>query len=259
MVEVGELVAPHGISVSLETLEHGRRLTLRADSAQTALATGRFASPAASVPVVSDTRGSRRRAAAGPCVHPVRTARRRRPWARLRLPAGAEPAFAARRGAAHRRSGDRHAVVLLAPGDAPARTGDRGRRRSARVGLARRPRRGAGRVLSDTLGVLRAARRGLGVRGGGASCAAVRRRGAARPPTRSRRTCRTGPTTAPPTGTAPRPAGRSATASPSVVESCATPACRSRAVELDSWFYRTRSRRPIAEIGYPHDVPPTGM
>ncbi len=31
-----------------------------------------------------------------------------------------------------------------------------------------------------------------------------------------------------------------------------------RAVELDSWFYRHETSRPIAEIGYPHDVPPTG-
>ncbi|HEY1740555.1 MAG TPA: Sip1-related alpha-galactosidase, partial [Acidimicrobiia bacterium] len=32
-----------------------------------------------------------------------------------------------------------------------------------------------------------------------------------------------------------------------------------RAVELDSWFYPHETPRPIAEIGYPEDVPPTGM
>ena len=32
-----------------------------------------------------------------------------------------------------------------------------------------------------------------------------------------------------------------------------------RAVELDSWFYPHETARPIAEIGYPEDVPPTGM
>ena len=39
---------------------------------------------------------------------------------------------------------------------------------------------------------------------------------------------------------------------------CATPACRSRAVELDSWFYRheTPARSPRSAI--PHDVPPSG-
>ncbi|MCB1269692.1 MAG: hypothetical protein KDB19_16350, partial [Microthrixaceae bacterium] len=31
------------------------------------------------------------------------------------------------------------------------------------------------------------------------------------------------------------------------------------AVELDSWFYRHETPRPIDEIGYPHEVPPTGM
>jgi hypothetical protein len=31
-----------------------------------------------------------------------------------------------------------------------------------------------------------------------------------------------------------------------------------QAVELDSWFYRHETSRPIAEIGYPHDVPPSG-
>jgi Raffinose synthase or seed imbibition protein Sip1 len=31
------------------------------------------------------------------------------------------------------------------------------------------------------------------------------------------------------------------------------------AVELDSWFYPHETPRPIAEIGYPSDVPPTGM
>ena len=31
-----------------------------------------------------------------------------------------------------------------------------------------------------------------------------------------------------------------------------------RAVELDSWFYRHETSRPIDEIGYPHDVPPSG-
>jgi hypothetical protein len=31
------------------------------------------------------------------------------------------------------------------------------------------------------------------------------------------------------------------------------------AVELDSWFYPHETPRPIAEIGYPADVPPTGM
>ncbi len=31
------------------------------------------------------------------------------------------------------------------------------------------------------------------------------------------------------------------------------------AVELDSWFYPHEISRPIAEIGYPSDVPPTGM
>jgi hypothetical protein len=31
------------------------------------------------------------------------------------------------------------------------------------------------------------------------------------------------------------------------------------AVELDSWFYRHEIPRPIAEIGYPEEVPPTGM
>ena len=32
-----------------------------------------------------------------------------------------------------------------------------------------------------------------------------------------------------------------------------------RSVELDSWFYPHASPRPIAEIGYPQEVPPTGM
>jgi hypothetical protein len=32
-----------------------------------------------------------------------------------------------------------------------------------------------------------------------------------------------------------------------------------RAVELDSWFYPHETARPITEIGYPEDVPPTGM
>ena len=31
------------------------------------------------------------------------------------------------------------------------------------------------------------------------------------------------------------------------------------AVELDSWFYIHETLRPIAEIGYPEEVPPTGM
>ena len=31
-----------------------------------------------------------------------------------------------------------------------------------------------------------------------------------------------------------------------------------RAVELDSWFYQHETSRPIDEIGYPHDVPPSG-
>jgi hypothetical protein len=31
------------------------------------------------------------------------------------------------------------------------------------------------------------------------------------------------------------------------------------AVELDSWFYPHATNRPIAEIGYPEEVPPTGM
>ncbi len=31
------------------------------------------------------------------------------------------------------------------------------------------------------------------------------------------------------------------------------------AVELDSWFYPHETARPITEIGYPEDVPPTGM
>jgi hypothetical protein len=31
------------------------------------------------------------------------------------------------------------------------------------------------------------------------------------------------------------------------------------AVELDSWFYEHEIARPIAEIGYPEEVPPTGM
>ncbi|WP_420451553.1 Sip1-related alpha-galactosidase [Ilumatobacter sp.] len=31
-----------------------------------------------------------------------------------------------------------------------------------------------------------------------------------------------------------------------------------RAIELDSWFYDHEVPRPIAEIGYPHEVPPTG-
>ncbi len=32
-----------------------------------------------------------------------------------------------------------------------------------------------------------------------------------------------------------------------------------RSVELDSWSYRHETARPIAEIGYPEEVPPTGM
>ena len=32
-----------------------------------------------------------------------------------------------------------------------------------------------------------------------------------------------------------------------------------RSVELDSWFYPHTTPRPIAEIGYPEEVPPTGM
>ncbi|MGA9277239.1 hypothetical protein, partial [Ilumatobacter sp.] len=32
-----------------------------------------------------------------------------------------------------------------------------------------------------------------------------------------------------------------------------------RAVELDSWFYPHVTPRPIAEIGYPEEVPPSGM
>ncbi|MEO1064791.1 MAG: hypothetical protein AAFZ07_25530 [Actinomycetota bacterium] len=32
-----------------------------------------------------------------------------------------------------------------------------------------------------------------------------------------------------------------------------------RAVELDSWFYPHEVLRPVAEVGYPEDVPPTGM
>ncbi len=31
-----------------------------------------------------------------------------------------------------------------------------------------------------------------------------------------------------------------------------------RSVELDSWFYQHEVSRPIDEIGYPHDVPPSG-
>ena len=31
------------------------------------------------------------------------------------------------------------------------------------------------------------------------------------------------------------------------------------AVELDSWFYPHETLRPVAEIGYPEEVPPTGM
>ena len=32
-----------------------------------------------------------------------------------------------------------------------------------------------------------------------------------------------------------------------------------RSIELDSWFYPHTTSRPIAEIGYPDEVPPTGM
>lgn len=32
-----------------------------------------------------------------------------------------------------------------------------------------------------------------------------------------------------------------------------------RAIELDSWFYPHTTLRPITEIGYPEEVPPTGM
>ena len=31
------------------------------------------------------------------------------------------------------------------------------------------------------------------------------------------------------------------------------------AVELDSWCYQHEVPRPISEIGYPEEVPPTGM
>ena len=32
-----------------------------------------------------------------------------------------------------------------------------------------------------------------------------------------------------------------------------------RAVELDSWCYQHEVPRPIAEIGYPEEVPPSGL
>ena len=31
------------------------------------------------------------------------------------------------------------------------------------------------------------------------------------------------------------------------------------AIELDSWFYRHEVSRPVSEIGYLDEVPPTGM
>ncbi len=44
-----------------------------------------------------------------------------------------------------------------------------------------------------------------------------------------------------------------------VVESLRSDDVPIRAVELDSWFYDHAVARPIAEVGYPTEVPPTGM
>ncbi len=44
-----------------------------------------------------------------------------------------------------------------------------------------------------------------------------------------------------------------------VVEALRADGVPVRSVELDSWFYPHATPRPIAEIGYPEDVPPTGM
>jgi Raffinose synthase or seed imbibition protein Sip1 len=43
-----------------------------------------------------------------------------------------------------------------------------------------------------------------------------------------------------------------------VVETLRAEGVPVRAVELDSWFYPHTTLRPIAEIGYPEEVPPTG-
>ena len=76
----------------------------------------------------------------------------------------------------------------------------------------------------------------------GEPCAPGGRDGAGRP-TPSPRTCRTGPTTGPPTGTAPRPGGPSVPASPTRWRRCVADGVPVRAVELDSWCYE-------------HEVPP---
>ena len=52
---------------------------------------------------------------------------------------------------------------------------------------------------------------------------------------------------------------RSAAASPTPWRRCAPAASRSAPIELDSWCYDHEVARPIAEIGYPEEVPPTGM
>jgi hypothetical protein len=44
-----------------------------------------------------------------------------------------------------------------------------------------------------------------------------------------------------------------------VVEQLRTDAVPVRSIELDSWFYPHTTLRPIAEIGYPEEVPPTGV
>ena len=154
------------------------------------------------------------------------------------------------------RVGDRH--VLAGPAGPSARAGDRRRRRRTALGLARRPRRGARRASPRRSASSPVPRRPRCWSDGAPTCARRGRagRGTANPIT-SHLSYWTDNGAAYWYRTEP---GRTiGPASPRRWRRLRADGVPVHAVELDSWCYQHEVPRPIAEIGYPEEVPPSGL
>ena len=205
MIEFGEEHLPDGVIV--ERSDDGSRIRLVADRPLAGLSNGWFTQPVASVEIDPATRAERCRVPRFR-VHPIRPPGDLPTRGGLRLQPGAQPPLAASDDSAARPV--RRRVHPVRADIEPARADHHRDRRRLPLGMARRPRRGARRFRRRAGGVPGCDRGRACWRSGGASCARRPGWSAVPPtPTRSRRTCRTGPTTVRPTGTAPNPARRS--------------------------------------------------
>ena len=148
--------------------------------------------------------------------------------------------------------------VLLAPLDHPHEQVIACRGRRTRLGLARRPRRGACGLLHDARDLRRATRRPSCWIDGGPRC-----EGSGRDRSRDANPIVSHLSYWTDNGAAywyRTEAGRTIGASVAeAVEALRADGVPIRAVELDSWCYQHEVPRPIAEIGYPEEVPPSGL